>query len=58
MSNENENYNDLSNKSQAVSESIPESAIEWSPENEDLLIDWCDVAQSYKWLCMKHMHLW
>jgi len=64
MSNENENYNDLSNKSQAVSESIPESAIEWSPENEDLLIDWCDVAQSYKWLCMRshakysRLHAW
>jgi len=24
--------------------------VEWSPENEKLLVEWCDVAQCYKWL--------
>lgn len=24
--------------------------IEWSPENEEIMVEWCDVAQCYKWL--------
>ncbi len=24
--------------------------IEWSPENEAILVEWCDVAQCYKWM--------
>lgn len=24
--------------------------IEWSPENEMILVEWCDAAQCYKWL--------
>lgn len=24
--------------------------IEWSPENEEILVQWCDAAQCYKWL--------
>lgn len=24
--------------------------IEWSPENELIMVEWCDVAQCYKWL--------
>jgi hypothetical protein len=24
--------------------------IEWSPENEVIMVEWCDVAQCYKWL--------
>ena len=24
--------------------------VEWSPENEVIMIEWCDVAQCYKWL--------
>jgi hypothetical protein len=27
--------------------------IEWSPENEKILVEWCDVAQCYKWLNTK-----
>ena len=27
--------------------------IEWSVENEKILVEWCDVAQCYKWLNMK-----
>jgi len=25
-------------------------SIEWSPENESIMVEWCDVAQCYKWL--------
>lgn len=24
--------------------------IEWSPENEAILVEWCDIAQCYKWM--------
>lgn len=27
--------------------------IEWSIENEDILVEWCDVAQCYRWLHMR-----
>lgn len=36
----------------------------WSPDNEKILIEWCDVAQCYKWLnfrChskLSSMHAW
>ena len=29
---------------------IPKVKIEWSPENELIMVEWCDVAQCYKWL--------
>lgn len=38
--------------------------IEWSPENELIMVEWCDVAQCYKWLnCRSHskysyLHAW
>ena len=25
----------------------------WSPENESIMVEWCDVAQCYKWLNSK-----
>jgi len=35
-------------------ESKPEIArnknIKWSPENEIIMVEWCDIAQCYKWL--------
>ena len=24
--------------------------VEWSPENEVIMVEWCDIAQCYKWL--------
>lgn len=38
--------------------------IEWSPENELIMVEWCDVAQCYKWLNMRshakysYLHAW
>ena len=27
--------------------------VKWSPENENILVEWCDIAQCYKWLHTK-----
>ena len=38
--------------------------VEWSPENEMIIVEWCDIAQCYKWLSTKAhskysmMHAW
>jgi len=38
--------------------------IEWSPDNERIMVEWCDVAQCYKWLnyrChakLSSLHAW
>ena len=31
----------------------PMKKVEWSVENEKILVEWCDIAQCYKWLNMK-----
>ncbi len=31
----------------------PPKKINWSIENEDILVNWCDTAQCYKWLHSK-----
>jgi len=28
-------------------------SIKWSPENELIMVEWCDIAQCYKWLHMR-----
>ena len=38
--------------------------VEWSPENEVIMVEWCDIAQCYKWLNARahakysYMHAW
>jgi len=38
--------------------------IDWSPDNEKIMVEWCDVAQCYKWLNLRShtklsaMHAW
>ena len=38
--------------------------VEWSPENELIMVEWCDVAQCYKWLNTRshakysYLHAW
>ena len=38
--------------------------IKWSPENEKIMVEWCDIAQCYKWLNARahskysYMHAW
>ena len=43
---------------------ISKPKVEWSPENEKILVEWCDIAQCYKWLNSRahrnfsYMHAW
>ena len=43
---------------------IKSKHIEWSPENEMIMVEWCDIAQCYKWLNSRahtkysYMHAW
>ena len=52
---------------QADNKSLTESTItpvEWSRENEEILVEWCGVAQCYKWLNLRahtkysYLHAW
>ena len=54
-------------KSQTLSGEHPnmkEKKISWSEENETILVEWCDIAQCYKWLYTRShtrfasMHAW
>ena len=68
-----ENKNILSGKkdnidsvsvTQSQIQSQPKKNIEWTPENEMIMVEWCDVAQCYKWLNSQahknysYMHAW
>jgi hypothetical protein len=52
------------NKSTANSTKTSNIMVHWSEENEKILIEWCDVAQCYKWLNSRsharfsYMHAW
>ena len=43
---------------------VNEVTIHWSEENETILVEWCDIAQCYKWLSSRahtkfsYMHAW
>lgn len=62
-SNKNENNDTKSVVSNDDSQQ-PKVKVEWSPENEKILVEWCDVAQCYKWLNMRahnkysRLHAW
>lgn len=40
----------LSDQYEISSNSSTRKTIEWSYENEEILAEWCDIAQCYKWL--------
>lgn len=44
---------ELSNQENTNSESQDnhDSTGNWTPENEDIIVRWCDTAQCYRWLC-------
>jgi hypothetical protein len=53
------------NDGKSVSEDMAKSKhIKWSPENELIMVEWCDIAQCYKWLNTRShskyssMHAW
>jgi hypothetical protein len=54
--NNNNNHNNISTTKDDSSEdtysntNTTTKSIEWSIENEEMLVEWCDIAQCYKWL--------
>jgi hypothetical protein len=52
------------NDTMSISQLQSKKHIEWSPENEMIMVEWCDVAQCYKWLNSRahrnysYMHAW
>jgi type III secretory pathway component EscR len=56
--------NAADNKSMTGTGDIDTTSVEWSPDNEKIMIEWCDVAQCYKWLNYRShgklstMHAW
>lgn len=58
------NLRSISEDSMNNANSQDEVKKEWSIENEDILIEWCDIAQCYKWLHtsshakFSYMHAW
>lgn len=63
MSEEKDNQHN-ENKSVSGLSGDPTMMIEWSPENEAIMVEWCDVAQCYKWLNLRahgkysRLHAW
>jgi|UniRef100_A0A6C0IQP5 hypothetical protein len=61
--NKNEN-NDVTSEISTGDDNLNRTKVEWSPENEKILVEWCDVAQCYKWLNMRahknfsNLHAW
>ena len=47
-----------------VAESSSTIEVQWSPENEKIAVEWCDIAKCYKWLHTRahqkfsYMHAW
>ena len=56
--------NAADSKSTTGTGDIDTTNVEWSPDNEKIMIEWCDVAQCYKWLNYRShsklstMHAW
>ena len=42
---------DVKDSASIFDSNISMKPIEWTNENELILVEWCDVAQCYKWLC-------
>jgi hypothetical protein len=36
-----------------VDKKTKDKTVKWSPENEEILVEWCDIAKIYKWLNSK-----
>jgi len=60
----NSENNDHENSANMVIQKPNTKHIKWSPENELIMVEWCDIAQCYKWLhtrCHKKLaalHAW
>jgi hypothetical protein len=60
----NSENNDQENNTTMLIQKPQTKHIKWSPENELIMVEWCDIAQCYKWLhtrCHKKLaalHAW
>ncbi len=45
-----ETQSDTSESKIGINSSKKDKPVKWSPENEVMMVEWCDVAQCYKWL--------
>jgi hypothetical protein len=48
--NANNTKDDSSEDTYAGNTNTTTKSVEWSIENEEILVEWCDIAQCYKWL--------
>lgn len=69
ISNENYDLGNVSDNAESTNDDKSETnnndkKIKWSYENEQILVEWCDIAQCYKWLNSKahskysYRHAW
>lgn len=47
---EKKNPDTASESAESKPDIVRSKNIKWSPENETIMVEWCDVAQCYKWL--------
>jgi hypothetical protein len=45
--------NEITTNTVALNSKTITKTIKWSPENELIMVEWCDIAQCYKWLHSK-----
>jgi hypothetical protein len=61
---DNESNQNSDNNNTSSEEKKKEKKVEWSDENENILVEWSDIAQCYKWLNARaharysYMHAW
>jgi hypothetical protein len=61
---DNNEQDNQSNPASANDESKKKKDVKWSEENENILVEWADIAQCYKWLNARshqgfsYMHAW
>jgi hypothetical protein len=54
----------LETGSESSTVAAPVKTVDWSPENEKIVVEWCDIAKCYKWLHTRahqkyaYMHAW
>ena len=59
-----EKQNDEKRSVTPTSGNAKDDKVVWSPDNEEILVEWCDIAQCYKWLNFRShsklssMHAW
>ena len=62
--NANNNSLNVNNNINETASEVTTKMVEWSQENEMILVEWCDIAQCYKWMNSRshskfsHLNAW